>query len=100
METKKCIKCGLTKPRSEFHKKKSAPDGLQVYCKKCLNEYEFKRRQKIKVAFSQNKDESIFKDKAVNLLSDFTPRELMRELSRRGYKGELTFVQKIDISNM
>lgn len=34
-------------------------------------------------------------------IEDFTPRELMEELSRRGYTGKLKFVQvkEIDISN-
>lgn len=34
-------------------------------------------------------------------LKDFTPRELMQELARRGYEGELTYteVHKIDITN-
>jgi len=33
-------------------------------------------------------------------LSEFTPRELMLELKRRGYEGELAFVEvhKIDLS--
>lgn len=35
-----------------------------------------------------------------NPLSGFTPRELMRELYNRGYIGELTFSQKIDISKL
>jgi hypothetical protein len=30
-------------------------------------------------------------------LAEFTPRELMEELRFRGYRGELTFEQKIKI---
>lgn len=32
-------------------------------------------------------------------LDQFTPRDLMTELARRGYRGELTFVQKININD-
>ena len=40
-------------------------------------------------------------DKSKVALSSFTPRELMEELARRGYKGKLTFtkVVEIDITN-
>jgi hypothetical protein len=32
---KKCIKCGVQKPLSDFHKKKDNKDGLQNACKHC-----------------------------------------------------------------
>ena len=35
-----------------------------------------------------------------NDLSRFTPRQLMEELWRRGYDGELTFVQKTKLSKL
>ncbi|MBR0291023.1 MAG: hypothetical protein IJQ79_02700 [Bacteroidales bacterium] len=31
-------------------------------------------------------------------ISSFTPRELMEELARRGYRGKLTYQQEIDIT--
>ena len=33
-------------------------------------------------------------------LSDYTPRQLIEELRRRGYKGTLTYVQTIDIEKI
>lgn len=41
---KVCPKCGIEKPRSDFHKNNAKPDGLQNYCKPCkasieLNQY-------------------------------------------------------------
>jgi len=33
--TKKCTKCGKQKPLQAFHKNKSTPDGLQIWCRKC-----------------------------------------------------------------
>ncbi|NDV77871.1 hypothetical protein [Dysgonomonas sp. 511] len=35
-----------------------------------------------------------------NPLSNYTPRELMRELHSRGYEGVLTYTAKINISQM
>lgn len=32
---KKCMRCGEVKPRDDFNKKSSAPDGLQRECKEC-----------------------------------------------------------------
>ena len=37
METKKCSKCGEVKPINEFYKQKSCKDGLNSYCKCCMN---------------------------------------------------------------
>ena len=37
METKKCSKCGEVKPINEFYKQKSHKDGLNSYCKCCMN---------------------------------------------------------------
>ena len=43
-ETKRCPRCGQTKPVSEWHKNKASRDGLQAYCKPCLRAY---RRQRM-----------------------------------------------------
>jgi hypothetical protein len=32
---KKCVKCDISKPTTEFHKNKLKKDGLQVECKEC-----------------------------------------------------------------
>jgi hypothetical protein len=34
---KTCSKCSRNKPRCEYNRKKSAPDGLQYYCRECDN---------------------------------------------------------------
>lgn len=39
MDTKRCFKCGVHKPRSEFYKRSSAKDGLQGNCKSCKTKY-------------------------------------------------------------
>ena len=35
---KRCSRCGEIKPLSEFNRKKSEPDGLKRWCKKCSAE--------------------------------------------------------------
>lgn len=34
---KRCPKCGQTKPVSEFYRNLRTADGLQVWCKECLD---------------------------------------------------------------
>ena len=43
MPIKKCSKCGLELPLSEFNKNKNAKDGLQDVCRKCFSEYNKRR---------------------------------------------------------
>lgn len=37
IQTKTCIKCGVTKSRSEFYLRKTSKDGLRSDCKDCFN---------------------------------------------------------------
>jgi len=38
LKTKKCVKCGIVKPISEFSEHKKTKDKLQHWCKKCSSE--------------------------------------------------------------
>ena len=42
MDSKKCTKCGVEKPRSQFYNHKNTRDGLDCWCKTCS--YENSRR--------------------------------------------------------
>ena len=88
METKQCPKCGRELPASEFNKCKSNPDGLQSYCRECQHESQRKAYKKYSAVRQDNP------------LSAYTPRELMLELKKRGYKGKLHFVQEIDLNTL
>ena len=35
-ETKKCAKCGITKPKSAFHRARREPSGVVSRCKACV----------------------------------------------------------------
>lgn len=86
METKICSKCRKELPVTEFHKKTSSKDGLQYICKSC-------------VIASRNEQKEILKK---SRLEDFTPRELILELKRRGYRGVVTYIEerKINIGEL
>ena len=89
METKKCPRCGRVLPISEFNKRAKSPDGLQPYCR------EYKREI--------YQESHLSKEKLLsnNPLSGYTPRELLAELKRRGYKWEkMYFIQEVKYENI
>lgn len=74
---KTCKKCGRELPETEFYKLKGGKDGLRAQCKSC-----FTQPKEVKVVMDDH-----------NPLASFTPRQLMTELFRRGYRGELEVIQ-------
>ena len=87
METKVCKRCGRELPTTEFTKDKSYPDGLNYICKDC-------HRKAQRESYERKKTKSILHSEE---LQKFSPRELIDELKRRGYRGELTFIHKITL---
>lgn len=95
METKVCSICGKELPLSEFYSHKNSKDGYNSMCKTCHKERAHKaavERKRLKTIVA----------KGGKQLSDYTPRELMEELYRRGYRGTLEFVEvkRIDLSKL
>ncbi len=88
METKKCPHCGRELPLSEFYCSRITGKAY-TYCKSCSKE--IKRKELIK------KKERKEQDLAQHRLEGISARELILELRRRGYKGELVFQQKVKI---
>ena len=80
---KVCKGCGRNLPLSAFALHDKSKDGHMSECKEC-------RRRKSSKASKGNP------------LEKFTARELMHELSRRGYDGEISYVEvhKIRLSDM
>lgn len=95
MELRKCECCGRELTIDHFAKKTL---GLSKICRECHG-------KKIKEARQKKHDAEDAEQRVLNArnlrLKDFTPRELMEELARRGYAGKLTFTQvhEIDITN-
>lgn len=100
METilKTCKDCGRELPISYF-KKTRYGDRVSV-CTECatrkMRENKEKKRMETVIKMRQEAQKEA---EVKTALGQFTPRQLMEELARRGYKGELTFVQKIDITH-
>lgn len=96
METKKCKCCGRDLPLGEFGR---SPLGVYNTCKECVKKNQSVGRSGKKTVSSLEKD--VEKAKVMRL-SEFSPRDLMAELKRRGYKGRITYVEThtIDLSAM
>ena len=99
---KQCYHCGVEKPVTEFYNYKGSLDGKSSWCKDCVKEYNRNRYNRIKMEnINTNQTQSQKSDirgGQNNDLSRFTPRELMQELAKRGYRGTLEYVKRIDIT--
>ena len=99
---KQCYHCGVEKPVTEFYNHKGSLDGKSSWCKDCVKEYNRNRYNRIKMEnINMNPTQSPKSDirgGQNNDLSRFTPRELMQELAKRGYRGTLEYVKRIDIT--
>jgi NAD-dependent SIR2 family protein deacetylase len=97
--SKRCSHCGRTLPIEDFHKNAKEKDGYCKLCKECKNASRVKTVKSLGEARERIKDlenQLQFLQK-INCasLKDCTPRQLIDELARRGYKGEMTYVQHI-----
>lgn len=88
IKTKKCSRCGRELPVTEFYIRSNAPDGLQSWCKECFRKAE-KQQRKRESGGACSDD-----------LKTYTARQLMEELAKRGYRGELEYVKKININKL
>lgn len=110
--TKRCSRCGRILPLSAFSKKSDSLDGVQSYCTECVHEYnENKKRAKAfampafdpeepmvelapeAVAKKPQKEPQMPKMDPVEALMAYTPRDLMKALYLKGYRGKLTYTE-------
>lgn len=94
VKTKYCTCCGRELPVEEFYTTKETHDGYYHICKKCKCEQTRQHNRSVKKL--KEEIDTLKKQTALDL-STFTPRQLLDELARRGYKGELTYVQHIKL---
>jgi len=87
VNVRQCKCCGETKPINEFLRNRF---GITYVCKECAKS---SRHRKVIDAVNAAKQKRV---------QQFTDRELMEELARRGYSGklEITELHVVDINNM
>lgn len=83
-EKKKCKCCGRELPVSEFSM--SGGGCLLNTCKECMRKKQSEGRKKRKEELDFEKE---LADAKKMRLADFTPRDLMEELARRGIDGDM-----------
>ena len=96
-DKKSCKCCGQVKTLDHF---KLTRWGTRVnVCTECANQKardnKIRKQQEQEMAKAR---EDAKKSERQKMLEQYTPRELMEELARRGYTGELTYTMKIDIT--
>ena len=97
-DKKSCTCCGQVKTLDHF---KMTRWGKRVnVCTECASQKardnKIRKQQEEEMAKAR---EDAKKSERQKMLEQYTPRELMNELARRGYTGELTYITKIDITN-
>lgn len=97
-DKKSCKCCGHVKTLDHF---KLTRWGTRVnVCTECASQKardnKIRKQQEEEMAKAR---EDAKKSERQKMLEQYTPRELMNELARRGYTGELTYITKIDITN-
>jgi len=98
-ETKVCKCCGRELSISNF--KATRWGGRVSVCTECATNKLRENKRKKRVEQSQELEDAIVKNRQLRL-ADFTSRELMTELKRRGYEGKITYVEThtIDLSTL
>ena len=98
METKVCERCGREFPIENF--KVTRWGTHSKICNECV-QTKFKETKNKGVADEYKRLEDELKKARQLRIHEFTPRELIEELKRRGYTGKLSFVEThiIDMEN-
>lgn len=94
--TKVCKCCGKGYTLDHFKKGRW---GYVSVCNECDTKHRKEKREKRLEEEKESKERELANCRKLNL-QDFTPRELMQELARRGYRGKLEYVETrtIDLS--
>lgn len=97
-ETKVCRCCGRELSINNFKKSRW---GVVSVCNDCDKQHRAENRQE-RIDKAKQKVEDVRAENRQLCLADFTPRELMAELKRRGYEGTLTYIEThtIDLSTL
>ena len=87
--TKVCSQCGRELPIEDFYQHKNAKDGYSTMCKEChkkrMKAQNEERKRLLEIARSGGKQ-----------LKDYSPRELMQSLQKRGFYGILHYDTEVE----
>lgn len=89
--TKVYTRCGRELPIYEFYENKKTKDGHFSECKECTKE-----RNKLSRKRRAERFEAIKEAAKKNSISDYTPRELMQSLAKRGFYGILHYDTEVE----
>ena len=95
---KTCKSCGRTLDISNFKKGRW---GYVSVCNECDKKHRAENRQ-ARIDKAKQKVDDVRAENRQLCLADFTPRELMTELKRRGYEGTLSYIETntIDLNTL
>ena len=96
MESKKCTKCSLIKTTENFSKRRNSKDGLQCYCKACRKAL----HNKNKLALPKTNLKLVGATDVNATLSQFKDREIFAYLKSKGWEGELSIRQTVNIGKI
>lgn len=90
--TKTCRKCGKTMPITSFSRSHKSKDGYMHICKECYHPIAVANLTKAHMALEAKSGCGTYRQgvKKTLSLNDFTDSQLAAELTRRGYKGDLS----------
>lgn len=100
-----CRKCGRALTIDHYYRNKRIKDGYCTECKECYDKrratYQHAPKRNVAVGEKPVAPATTPATTQAKSLQDYTPRELMAELARRGYTGKLEYVERhiIDITN-
>jgi hypothetical protein len=98
---KKCAKCKIEKPETEFGNNKSSKDGLHSYCKECENKcsrdkYYNNREKKLKQLKDKYQNDIEFKNKRNSIINTDEFKNKRNENARNKRKNNEEYREKIN----